>query len=82
MSKIAHMNVRACVALNLRRLRLEKGWSQTVLSERVGMDRTYVSSLERGANGATIDMLAKLGQALGVEPAAFLQRTKPLRRRR
>lgn len=66
------MNIRSCVAQNLRRLRLEKGWSQTVLSEHVGMDRTYVSALERSTNAATVDMLARLADALGVEPVALL----------
>ena len=65
-------HIRAVVALNLRRLRREKGWTQAVLSERVGMDRTYVSALEGGANSATVDMLAKLAGALGVEPVALL----------
>lgn len=73
------MNIRACVAQNLRRLRLERGWSQDMLSERVGMDRTYVSALERSANAATVDMLAKLAEALGVEPVALLDRRSTAR---
>lgn len=66
------MNLRGRIAQNLRRLWLEKGWSQEVLSERVGMDRAYVSALERSTNAATVDMLEKLASALGVEPVDLL----------
>jgi hypothetical protein len=37
--------------------------------------RTYVSALERGVYGATIDMVEKLAAVLGAEPSSLLQRS-------
>ncbi|MDO9712301.1 helix-turn-helix domain-containing protein [Paracraurococcus lichenis] len=67
------MHIRAVLAHNLRHLRLDRGLSQEELAFRAGIDRTYVSSLERGVYGATVDMLDRIAQALGV-PAADLLR--------
>ena len=36
------------VGTNVRRLRLAAGLSQAALSERMGVDRAYVSGLEKG----------------------------------
>ncbi len=60
-------------ARNLRRLRAERGWTQQELADRAEMDRTYLSALERGAYSATIDMVAKIATAFGVEPASMLK---------
>lgn len=60
-------------ARNLRRLRAERGWTQQELADKAEMDRTYLSALERGAYSATIDMVAKIAGAFGVEPASMLK---------
>jgi len=66
--------VRTVFAQNLRRLRADGGVTQAVLAQRVGMDRTYVCMLERCRSSPTIDMVAKLADALGVEPSSMLER--------
>jgi transcriptional regulator with XRE-family HTH domain len=68
------MDVREILALNLKRLRTAAGLSQEELAHRVGIDRTYVSSLERRVYAASIDLVARLADALGVEPDALLRR--------
>lgn len=68
------MDVREILALNLKRLRTEAGLSQEELAHRVGIDRTYVSSLERRVYAASIDLVARLAEALGVPPDALLRR--------
>ncbi|MGA8155965.1 MAG: helix-turn-helix transcriptional regulator [Rhodoplanes sp.] len=50
-------------ARNARRL------SQEALAFEAGVDRTYVSALERGVYNATIVMVAKLAKALGLNRA-------------
>ena len=70
------MHIRAVLAQNLRRLRHDRGISQEVLADVAEIDRSYVSSLERGMYGATIDMIAKLAGALGVEPFELLIKPK------
>ena len=41
-------------AANVRRRRLALGLSQEVLAARAGLDRTYLSGLERGARNPTL----------------------------
>jgi len=61
------MAVRAIVALNLRRLRVLRGISQEAFAVDAGIDRTYVSRLERGLENPTISVLERISQALEVE---------------
>ncbi|HWA88914.1 MAG TPA: helix-turn-helix transcriptional regulator [Rhizomicrobium sp.] len=67
------MNFSDVFARNLRRLRAERGWTQQELADLADIDRTYLSALERGAYSATIDMIAKIAGAFGVEPAFMLR---------
>jgi transcriptional regulator with XRE-family HTH domain len=73
------MQIRRVFAANLRKGRTAAGLSQEELAHRAGIDRTYVSALERGVYSATIDMVAKLAEVLGVEPAVMLMRSRPRR---
>lgn len=66
------MNGRALVAWNLRRLRTERGVSQERLAADAGVDRAYVSELERELGNASVDMLDKLAAVLGVAIGEFL----------
>lgn len=61
-------------ARNLRRLRQAKGLSQEALAHEAGIDRTYISALERSVYSASITMVDKLASILGVEAADLLQR--------
>ncbi|WP_443029481.1 helix-turn-helix transcriptional regulator [Sphingopyxis sp. FD7] len=64
--------MREVLATNLKRLRLAAGLSQEELAYRADIDRTYVSSLERGRYSASIDMLESLSVALDIEPSELL----------
>ncbi|KTE36434.1 XRE family transcriptional regulator [Sphingopyxis sp. HIX] len=66
------MALRTILARNLRSLRSAEGLSQEELAHRVGIDRTYVSALERERYAATIDMVERLAAALNVEPLQLL----------
>lgn len=63
-------------ARNLRALRQAKGLSQEELAHRAGIDRTYVSSLERCVYSASIDVVDQLAQVLNVEAADLLVPSK------
>lgn len=67
------MRSREVLALNLRRRRRLRGLSQEELAHRAGIDRTYVSALERGVYAASVDMLDRLAQVLGTEAADLLR---------
>jgi DNA-binding XRE family transcriptional regulator len=68
------MKIREVFARNLRRRRHARGLSQEALAHEADMDRTYISALERGLYGASIDTVAKLAEVLGIEPDELLQR--------
>jgi transcriptional regulator with XRE-family HTH domain len=80
------MRAQALVARNLRRLRVVRGLSQEILAADAGIDRTYVSRLERGLENPTVGMLEQLANALDativeffVIPAPGEPPPKPLR---
>lgn len=58
---------RKIVANNLKALRDVKGVAQEELAARAGIDRSYISDLENGKYGLSIDKLENLAEALGVE---------------
>lgn len=53
----------------LRKLRTERGWSQSELALRVQMDRNYLSLIELGRNSPSVRMLVRLCMALDVRAA-------------
>jgi len=68
------MGIREVLATNLRRHRNASDLSQEELAHRAGIDRTYVSALERCKFAASVDVLDQLATALGVEPGDLLKR--------
>jgi transcriptional regulator with XRE-family HTH domain len=62
------------VGLRIRQLREQNGLSQEELGHRAGVDRTYVSSCERGRRNLSLLTLYRIAAALEVEPAALLSR--------
>jgi transcriptional regulator with XRE-family HTH domain len=63
------MDARELVAWNVRRIRVLRGISSERLAAESGVDRSYMSRLERGVANPTIDVLEKVARVLGVEIA-------------
>ena len=59
------------VGLNVRRLRVERGYSQERLALDAGIDRAYFGRIERGAENVTLARLEALANVLQVPLAAF-----------
>lgn len=57
----------------LRQLRLAAGLSQEALADEAGLDRTYVSSCERGHRNISLENLCRLAVALGVKTEELLK---------
>ena len=66
------MDICLLVGKNLRHLRQAQGWSQEDLALTAGVDRTYVSGVERGVRNPTVSVLWQLASALQVEVAVLL----------
>ena len=58
----------------LRKAREAAGLTQEQLADGAGVDRTYVSILERNLQSPTVDTLVRLCRVLGVRPSEFLAR--------
>ena len=65
-------DARHILATNLRQARLALNMSQEDLAAAAGIDRTYVSGIERGVRNPTITVLARFAYALGTTSAALL----------
>lgn len=61
--------------LVLRECRASAGISQEELALRAGLDRTYISLLERGRRQPTLTTLFALAGILGVSPGTMVART-------
>jgi transcriptional regulator with XRE-family HTH domain len=61
------MDIRRLVVWNVKRIRLERRWSQEQFAERFGFTQQYLSDLGRGRRNPMIVTLYELAQALGVE---------------
>ena len=67
------MDLREMFAINLRRLRHDKGLSQDDLAYEAEISRSYLSQLEKGKYNVSLKIIGKLAAVLGVEPAELLK---------
>lgn len=66
-------SVREVLAINLIRLRKEKGWSQETLAFEAGLHRTFVAHVERQVRNISLDNLERLALALELKPYQLLK---------
>ena len=66
----------AIVAGNVRAARKAAGLSQEELAFEAGVDRTYVSQVERRQRNVTVTVLARFAQALKMTPDQLLKSVK------
>jgi transcriptional regulator with XRE-family HTH domain len=60
------MNARQLVAWNIRRIRVRRGISSEALAAESGVDRAYVSRIERAVANPTIHVLERIAGVLEV----------------
>ena len=58
----------------LRALRLDHGISQESMALDCGLDRTYISGIERGKRNVSLINIHRLAAALGVPAASLFQK--------
>lgn len=69
----AEDNLRGILAYHLRLMRFEKGWSQERLALEAGLDRTYVSAVERSVWNISLSNLEALAKAVNTPPWKLLK---------
>ena len=65
------MNIKKTFGTNLRKLRIEKGFSQEKFAELCGLHRTYISDIECFQRNVSLENIQKIAEALQI-PAYFL----------
>jgi transcriptional regulator with XRE-family HTH domain len=63
---------RQVIARNVRVARAARGISQEALADGAGVDRSYMSRIERGVTWVGVEILVKLASVLEVEPHELL----------
>lgn len=48
------------------------GWSQEAFADRVGVHRTFMSTVERGLSNLSLDNLERIARSLGIAPGLLL----------
>jgi len=61
------------VGRNLRRYRLEHGFSQEAFADHMGVHRTYFGAVERGERNLTLRTLEKIAIFLDIDPRELLR---------
>lgn len=67
------MDVRRIMAKNVRKFRTAAQLSQEEVANRMGVEQTYVSGLERGVRNPTITTLYRAAKALNVDIIELLK---------
>ncbi|MDO8795212.1 MAG: helix-turn-helix transcriptional regulator [Vicinamibacterales bacterium] len=57
----------------VRRLRVERGWTQDVMADRSGLHRAHIGEIERGETNVTLQTLKTLADTLNVRITDLLK---------
>ena len=66
------MDIRKVFGANVRVYRRAAGLSQEAVAARMGVDRAYVSAIERGLQNVTLLTILQVADSLNVRPADLL----------
>lgn len=66
-------DVKVLFGERVRHLRKERGWSQEEFAHNVGLDRSYMGSVERGERNVSLENICLIAAALAVPPAELFQ---------
>ncbi|GEC58463.1 transcriptional regulator with XRE-family HTH domain [Bradyrhizobium japonicum] len=63
------------MAINLRRIRHVKKMTQEELADSAGLSVRYIGAIERADVSASVTVLGRIAEALGVEATDLIKRT-------
>ncbi|WEE03806.1 helix-turn-helix transcriptional regulator [Serratia marcescens] len=65
-------SIKVHLGQRVKLLRLQAGLSQEAFADRCGLDRTYISGIERGVRNPTLEVLYIIATGLSIElPTLF-----------
>lgn len=70
------MDLKEVMAVNLRRIRHDKKMTQEELADRAGLSARYIGAIERANKSASVTVLGRIAEALGVESAVLIERSR------
>jgi transcriptional regulator with XRE-family HTH domain len=73
MFAILPMDLKRAMAINVRRERHARDWSQEELADRARLSARYLGSIERAAVSASVTVLGRLAQALRIDPCELIR---------
>lgn len=65
------MDIKEKIGLRIRQLRQEQNFSQEAFADICELDRTYISSIEKGRRNVSIVNLEKIANALNINLATL-----------
>lgn len=69
------VKLRQLLGVNVRKARLELGWSQEKLCAEAQLSQSYLSQVESGLRSVSIDSIDQLSRALSVTPDSLLKQS-------
>ena len=60
-------DIQSQIGATVRKLRLQRGWSQDVFADKSGLNRAHVGEIERGESNVTIQTLKIIADTLSVK---------------
>ncbi|MBZ9711605.1 helix-turn-helix transcriptional regulator [Mesorhizobium sp. ESP7-2] len=70
------MDLKEILAINLRHARNRRNLTQEELAERSGLSSRYIGAIERADVSASVTVLGRIADALGMEPEALIRKSK------
>ena len=61
----------------IQQLRIQKGYTQEILANRLSIDRSLLSYIESGKRGCSVDLLVQLSDVFGVSLDALVSGEEP-----
>jgi transcriptional regulator with XRE-family HTH domain len=63
-----------CLGDRIQRLRKKRGWTQVVMAEKIGLDRSFIADVERGKRNISILNLDIIAKGLKLSLARLLSK--------
>jgi transcriptional regulator with XRE-family HTH domain len=68
------VRITARFGLRLRKLRKQKGWTQVQMADALGIDRSYISDMEKGKKNVCLPTLEVIAQGFDISMSKLISR--------